>query len=223
MNARHLIAPIALILVLLSACGSLDRTEKIACETDFDCVEGQCVAGQCVLPVIDTTSNNDDSPVKMDGSGPGGEEVPGARDAILESIATSCSADSECADGLHCIDQRCVCCEFILENTNGDGYRCQEEVTPSQLDECVPRTSQPATSEFEALGTDCSGRNDCAGDLYCVGDAVCPGGGTFQGCDGGVQFEQRCMCCVRIASTDEPFPGAFDCSDDPAFYRANCE
>ncbi len=213
MNAKHLL--FFATFPLLTACGALDKSEKTACHTSSDCLEGSCVSGTCQIQQLSTENNSTTQSSPRD-------EVPGARDAILDSIARPCDADSECADGLTCIEGGCVCCEIVLENPNGSGYLCQDQVTPSKLDECVPRVGDPDADPLLALGTSCSSQLDCGGELTCAVDESCSGG-TFRGCEGETTYESLCMCCIRIASDeDELFPGAFDCSPDPEFFRTHC-
>ena len=208
-----------LALILAAGCGApLDIDEKTACRDDGDCLGGwTCKAERCIEAPVegDTTDVASQAPRASD-------ELPGAREAVMDSIGGPCESDAECADGLHCIDNACVCCTLISPNPFGSSFRCDAEVTPSAVDVCIPRQGRPDDEELPELGADCSEDWDCAGDLTCAGKITCEGGGTFQGCDGETIITKHCMCCVRLMSADD-IGDAFDCSDEPAFYRAHCE
>ena len=213
--------------LILAACvNPLDPTEKTECRDDADCLDGyRCETEVCV----ELTSDDSVGMLGTNNGGLGGlsdpdpsDELPGAREALLDSIGRSCGEDAECADGLFCVEGSCVCCADVSENPFGSGYSCDAELTPSEIDECVPRYGRPDADELPELGESCGADWECAGDLRCTGDISCQGGGTFQGCEGEKVITYHCMCCIRVMSSEDSF-GAFDCSTEPEFYREHCE
>lgn len=125
------------IVVMISACGSDEKSEDDECDIDADCADGICVDGEC----------EDDDPSPNDPTGDG---------AYLDE----CEQDGDCESGV-CIttDEGALCsvpCGGDGHCDEEPGWTCEELSADLDSPHCFPGAND--------ICAPCSSDEDCAGD-----------------------------------------------------------